>query len=288
MAKRKISAKEAVAAIRLGMDDAALMKKYGLAAEGLQSLFDKLVSGGYIDLAEVRDRMPGFLGTVQISETIMPEQKVEAVAPVPTKTKSGAWINAQEAARDIRSGLDDSSLMQKYRLSYKGLKSLFDKLTKVGLITQTDLDRRNLGLQEHTVALDEEMLSLSSIYKYLNAIVKPEATATPQERPERRPRPVSQKILKAEAPAVKKELAQTKETKLSVPADDTASNWYDSAVIAILLLIVLFPLGLYALYLNSKFSRGFKGILVVAWTALATTILMQISQTDILRKLFGF
>jgi hypothetical protein len=54
MAKRKISAKEAVAAIRLGMDDSALMKEYGLARSGLQSLFDKLVTGGYLDLAEVK------------------------------------------------------------------------------------------------------------------------------------------------------------------------------------------------------------------------------------------
>ena len=42
MERRKISARAAVADIRSGMDDIALMKKYGLSANGVQSLFDKL------------------------------------------------------------------------------------------------------------------------------------------------------------------------------------------------------------------------------------------------------
>jgi hypothetical protein len=38
--RRKISAKEAVSDIRSGMDDATLMKKYGLSPDGLQSLYE--------------------------------------------------------------------------------------------------------------------------------------------------------------------------------------------------------------------------------------------------------
>jgi hypothetical protein len=107
MAKRRISAKEAVAAIRLGMDDSALMKEYGLAPSGLQSLFDKLVTSGYIDLAEIQGRMPGYLGTVNIADPFLPsEGDGNRGAPQPQTGKSGAWINAQEAARDIRAGLD--------------------------------------------------------------------------------------------------------------------------------------------------------------------------------------
>ena len=67
--KKAIKAKEAVADIRSGMDDAALMEKYHLSSEGLQSLFDKLVTGGFIDLSEIARRLPGFLGVVAISES---------------------------------------------------------------------------------------------------------------------------------------------------------------------------------------------------------------------------
>jgi hypothetical protein len=52
MAKRKISAK-GLAAIRLGMDDSALMKMWP-RSERTSKLFDKLVTGGYLDLAEVK------------------------------------------------------------------------------------------------------------------------------------------------------------------------------------------------------------------------------------------
>ena len=48
--KKKISAKDALADIRSGMSDANLMSKYLLSNAGLQSLFDKLVTAGYIDL----------------------------------------------------------------------------------------------------------------------------------------------------------------------------------------------------------------------------------------------
>ncbi len=43
MPKPKISAKELIADIQAGLDDQALMKKYGLSAQGLQSVFKKLV-----------------------------------------------------------------------------------------------------------------------------------------------------------------------------------------------------------------------------------------------------
>ena len=96
MAKRAIKAKEAVADIRSGMDDAALMEKYHLSAEGLQSLFDKLVTGGFIDLSEIARRLPG-LGVVAISESASSGQMGEVTAsPRPLKTKSPPLINVQE------------------------------------------------------------------------------------------------------------------------------------------------------------------------------------------------
>lgn len=49
MPKPRISAKELVEDIRAGMDDAALMTKYGLSQKGLQSAFRKLLEGQFLD-----------------------------------------------------------------------------------------------------------------------------------------------------------------------------------------------------------------------------------------------
>jgi hypothetical protein len=43
-------------------------------------------------------------------------------------------INAKEALEDIRAGMDDISLMKKYKLSANGLQSLFKKLGQAGII----------------------------------------------------------------------------------------------------------------------------------------------------------
>ena len=56
MAKRAIDAKQAVADIRSGRDDDALIAKYELSAEMLQSLFDKLLSAGLITQADLKRR----------------------------------------------------------------------------------------------------------------------------------------------------------------------------------------------------------------------------------------
>jgi hypothetical protein len=167
------------------MDDTALMKEYGLAPSGLQSLFDKLVTGGYLDLSEIQARMPGFMGTVNIDDPFFPA-KDGATGSVlqPQAGKSGAWINAQEAARDIRAGLDDAALMEKYRLTSRGLRSMADKLISVGLITQADLDLRRVGLQENTVALSEEMLDLFESFRQLAPVTSERVSQPQASKPE--------------------------------------------------------------------------------------------------------
>ncbi|MFH0824063.1 MAG: hypothetical protein V2B18_15035, partial [Pseudomonadota bacterium] len=52
-----IRAAEAVKCIRTGMDDAAIMSKYGISARGLRSLFRKLVASGAIAQHEIDQRM---------------------------------------------------------------------------------------------------------------------------------------------------------------------------------------------------------------------------------------
>lgn len=52
-------------------------------------------------------------------------------------------VSAREAVQDIRSGFTDLELMDKYRLTDRGLASLFRKLVSAGLIRQRELEDRD-------------------------------------------------------------------------------------------------------------------------------------------------
>lgn len=66
MPKPKISAKELIADIRAGMDDPALMNKYGLSAQGLQSAFKKVIEAKALKQSELDNRVPLAERTVDI------------------------------------------------------------------------------------------------------------------------------------------------------------------------------------------------------------------------------
>ena len=251
MEKKKISAKDALADIRSGMSDADLMSKYLLSNAGLQSLFDKLVTAGYIDLGEILARTPTFLGTVDIPESSPPVGAIKTEdGPQLSKSRIATRVNAQEATRDIRSGMDDFALMRKYQLSYKNLPSLFKKLMDVGLIQQTDIDHRNLGF-ENTVALSEDMLSLSAAFAVLGssrpagaaekgrhrpAVTYNKATST--QRQELTVPTIEEKIKSATLPGEKPYTGMTP-TK---PDDRSfALPWYENPSIVMLLLVYCSP-----------------------------------------------
>ncbi len=276
MAKRKISAKEAVADIRSGMSDSVVMKKFGLSEEGLQSLYDKLVHAGFIDLSEVEGRLPGYLGTVVISESavgrVRAEDKYGHQLP---KSKPAPVINAQGAARDVRSRMDDSALMQKYRLTPKGLQSLFDKLLAAGLITRIDMDRRTLGF-DHTVDLRELTLDFGDALAQLGLDGRKPPTGVTEARPQP---PTENTVVHDSLPrAASPDRTDEKRREAAHWGAATfETRWYNKAFIVLLLLIGLFPLGLYALYRNSTFSAGIKALILVAWVALAITCLVLLS-----------
>jgi hypothetical protein len=72
MEKRKLKPKEIVRDIRAGTDDATLMQRYALSAQGLQSVFSKLVQAGMVTQGEVDDRVPMAERTVDIGLYICP------------------------------------------------------------------------------------------------------------------------------------------------------------------------------------------------------------------------
>jgi hypothetical protein len=48
-------------------------------------------------------------------------------------------VSAKEILADIKRGMDDSALMEKYQLSEKGLQSVFIRLVDLGAVTQEEL-----------------------------------------------------------------------------------------------------------------------------------------------------
>jgi rubrerythrin len=144
MEKRKIRADQVLRNIRSGMSDGELMGTYQLSPKGLQSLFNKLVQGGFIGLDELDQRMPTFMGTVFVSEVVARKRKpgVEGKADADRERQPTRSMSLSEVLTDIRTGLDDAGLMKKYGLSARGLQSVCDHLVFTGLMPQSELDQR--------------------------------------------------------------------------------------------------------------------------------------------------
>jgi hypothetical protein len=145
MAKPVIDALDALLNIRAGMTDSELMAKYNLSAKGLQSLFTKLVRSGAMQQSEIDERPShtGKPGAIP-DDSEHPTERLEGPAK--------HIIEARDAIQDIRSDMSDADLMDKYRLSSKGLHALFQDLTATGALKQSELDMR-VSHSEETVEL---------------------------------------------------------------------------------------------------------------------------------------
>jgi hypothetical protein len=64
-------------------------------------------------------------------------------------------IQARQFAEDIRSGMSDSKLMEKYKLSAKGLQSAFTKLLNSGIVTVDELYGGRPRSGADTVIIDD-------------------------------------------------------------------------------------------------------------------------------------
>ncbi|MGB6065390.1 MAG: SHOCT domain-containing protein [Desulfomonilaceae bacterium] len=71
-------------------------------------------------------------------------------------------LPAKQVLTDIRSGMSDSELMNKYLLSGKGLESLLNKMVVAGLLKQSELEARST-LFEGTVDIDEALSEKQSV-----------------------------------------------------------------------------------------------------------------------------
>jgi len=80
-------------------------------------------------------------------------------------------IKAIEVVADIRAGLTDTDLMDKYRLSSKGLQSIFKKLMDGDVLSASELEAR-VPVFDDTAALDyirlspkQELVCLVPVYE---------------------------------------------------------------------------------------------------------------------------
>ncbi len=145
---RVIKALDIVRSIRLGMSDGALMERFGLSAQGLQTAFKQLESQGILVPTEMERRALMAPGVVALD---LERNRLRHAGG----TTEAVRIAASDVLNDIRAGLNDVALMNKYNLSIKGLQSLFTKLVNLNLLDLDDLERSaesNLS----SVLLDDE------------------------------------------------------------------------------------------------------------------------------------
>jgi len=134
-----VEAREALEDIRNGMNDSDLAEKYGLSAIGLQSLFNKLVAAGLVTCAELNSRTHWSQKKVKLDIGAENEPAAKQVSePRNAKIK----IDPRRVVSDIRYGLGDSELMEKYGLSLGSFQRLVKRLLDEGMLTQAELDHR--------------------------------------------------------------------------------------------------------------------------------------------------
>jgi len=99
MPNRDVAARKVLDDIRAGLDNDALKRKYRLSSDGLQRIFDDLVGTGVLELVG--------------NEYIVPAVR---------------RLSARDIVSDIRSGLGNAELIEKYTLTPTQLKTTFDIL----------------------------------------------------------------------------------------------------------------------------------------------------------------
>ena len=62
--------------------------------------------------------------------------------------KTRRRIDAKDIVKDLRSRMTEAQIMDKYRLSARGLQSVLKKVLEAGLITQSEYDWRPVNYED--------------------------------------------------------------------------------------------------------------------------------------------
>jgi hypothetical protein len=119
MSGREISLWEILKFMKLGADHDTLKRKYNLSEEGLQDLYKQLAQAGFLDW-----NGQDFIVAARRS------------------------IDTKELVTDIRSNLSDVELMEKYKLSSRGLQRVFAKLVDSGAVMEDDISGRRIAYDD--------------------------------------------------------------------------------------------------------------------------------------------
>ena len=130
--KPVISARELLGDLANNLSDNELMKKHNLSPKGLKKLYKKLLDKGRIFRRALSRRMG------------MSTQELGVVFK--TKDAKKVTVNASDVMKKLDSEMTDTELMREYKLSPRGLQSLFRKLYKNGLISKATFMRRKGAL----------------------------------------------------------------------------------------------------------------------------------------------
>jgi|SRR5271157_5578436 len=129
----EISVWEVLKFMKLGADHATLKKKYNLSEEGLQDLYRQLAAAGFLEWTG--------------QEFIVTAKR---------------RIDTKELVTDIRSNLSDAELMEKYKLSSRGLQRVFTKLVDSRAVMADDISGRSI-LHDDSVTLQKVRGSLRAL-----------------------------------------------------------------------------------------------------------------------------
>ena len=126
--KPVISARELLGDLTNNLSDKELMKKHNLSPRGLKRLYKKLLDKGQIFRRALARRM----GLSTHEFTVRCENK---------KAKK-VTVAASDVMKNLANEMTDTELMRAYKLSPRGLQSLFRKLYNNGLISKATFLRR--------------------------------------------------------------------------------------------------------------------------------------------------
>ncbi len=152
---KKIDPKMVLADIRGGMTDSDLMKNYNLSPVGLQSLLKKMGQLGLVGIISARDFLRDIrMGMSDVDLMAKYELSAKSLGSVFEQMENAGisiglekslaagsknTIRINEVVRDIRSGLTKQELMEKYRLTPRGLIWVSMKLISTGAISGQEI-----------------------------------------------------------------------------------------------------------------------------------------------------
>ncbi|MGO9122757.1 MAG: hypothetical protein ACLQPD_34710 [Desulfomonilaceae bacterium] len=136
--KLMISTREFVGDLTNNLSDKELMAKHNLSASGLKKLYKKLLGKGVVSRRALEAR----IGIQRLSLVLK------------TNDAKRVTVNASDVLNSLSNGMTDGELMTKYRLTPRGLQSLYLKLYNEGLISRSTFMRRKASSEQKSRILD--------------------------------------------------------------------------------------------------------------------------------------